>query len=653
MIRKVFHFSACVGLIFVCSFLFGQTNIPKPAAPAVQGGQALPSGVPADWWSTVKANIEKEDYNITWQDSPGRPDVPSAWQAPNRAQGFQTYFTEEGIRVVPMRDDAPSWSWGLQFVGISRGDGEPSGVPAFRPSGASDNRIEYDRGGITEWYVNCEEGLEQGFTIHRPPEKRETRNEKSETGNEKSETRNDKGETRNEKGETGNEKGETEGRDISHFASHISLAIDLRLTGTLHPRLAEDGQAVDFYDTGNISVIHYAHLKVTDATGRVLPAHFEGWVGSARPVQSSEFGVQSGEGELETRNSKLETENSGGLRIAIDADGAAYPITVDPLATSPAWTATGEATNNQFGYQVLTAGDVNGDGYSDILVIASGGTAGVQKAYLYLGGLSGLSSMPSWTLNGGLGAAAPAGDVNGDGYSDVIFGNSGGSSVSVFYGGPSGLPSTASWSASSTDGNFGQSVASAGDVNGDGYADVIVGSYGGGIYNQGAAYVYLGGPAGLAATPAWSAVGEAASDYFGEFVFSAGDVNGDGYSDVLVTTMMKYYNGLYQAGKAYLYMGGPSGLSGTPAWTSVGDGLNRGAFGCAASAGDVNGDGYSDVIIGEKGYPDATTRSGKVFLYLGGPSGLSATPSWTAIGEDATDLFGYRVSEAGDVNGDG
>jgi len=621
MIRKVFNFSACVGLLFVCSGLFGQTNAVKPAARVAQGEQALPSGVSADWWSTVKANIEKEEYNITWQDSTPLADVPSAYQAPNRAQGFQTYFTEEGIRVAPMRDDAPAWSWGLQFVGISRGDGVPSGSPAVRPSGASDNRIEFDRDGITEWYVNCEEGLEQGFTISRPLPADSSRQPAD--------------------GGEGNSKLETRNSELSLF---------LRLTGTLHPRLAEDGQAVDFYDNGNIGVIHYAQLKVTDATGRVLPAHFEGWVGSARPVQSSEFGVQSGSGELSTLNSQLST-SAGGIRIVIDAAEAVYPITIDPLATSTAWTATGESTGNQFGYIVATAGDVNGDGYSDIIV----GANVLGRCYLYLSGPSGLSSVPAWKFSSGLNSVATAGDVNGDGYSDVIIGNANGNTAYVFYGGPSGLPSTPSWSSSVGTG-LGFSVASAGDVNGDGYADVIIGD----AYNTslgsdtGAAYVFLGGPSGLAATPAWSVVGEAAEDWFGYVVASAGDVNGDGYSDVLVSAAPKTVNAIYQSGKVYLYLGGPSGLSATPSWTNIGDNGRSFFYGMGlASAGDVNGDGYSDVLVGEKGYnTGGSTKPGKAFLYLGGPSGLSATPSWTYLGQASDSALGISLAAA-DINGDG
>ena len=72
-----------------------------------------------------------------------------------------------------------------------------------------------------------------------------------------------------------------------------------------------------------------------------------------------------------------------------------------------------------------------------------------------------------------------------------------------------------------------------------------------------------------------------------------------------------------------------------------------------ATAGDVNGDGYSDVIIGATGYDNGQTDEGRAFVYLGAPSGLSLASAWTADGGQDDDRFGYRVATAGDVNGDG
>src|SRR6185436_18950919 len=112
----------------------------------------------------------------------------------------------------------------------------------------------------------------------------------------------------------------------------------------------------------------------------------------------------------------------------------------------------------------------------------------------------------------------------------------------------------------------------AGDVNGDGYADVIVGAslYDNGQTDEGKAFVYLGSAAGLASTPAWSAESDQAFAHFGVSVGTAGDVNGDGYADVIVGADM-YDNGQTNEGRAYVYLGSASGLSLTAAWTAESD----------------------------------------------------------------------------------
>ncbi|MEJ2367990.1 MAG: FG-GAP-like repeat-containing protein, partial [Acidobacteriota bacterium] len=383
---------------------------------------------------------------------------------------------------------------------------------------------------------------------------------------------------------------------------------------------------MDFYSKGNVSVLHYSGLKVTDATGRTLPARFEGI--------------------------------SGGIRIAVNDANAVYPVTVDPFATTPAWTANGEGGYNNFGYCVATAGDVNGDGYSDVLVGSYGyaGGGGTGKVYLYLGSASGLSAGPAWTAVGENGGdyfgycVATAGDVNGDGYSDVVVGapHFSGSTgkVYVYLGSASGLPASPSWTMTGEAGgdNFGYSLSTAGDVNGNGYSDVIIGAYGN-TSGPGKVYVYFGGASGLAASPAWTMGGQGGGDNFGFTVATAGDVNGDGYADVIIGAPHNAGN----TGKAYLYLGGASGPSASPDWTAAGAATNDYFAQCVATAGDVNGDGYADVIIGE---PYKSDYTGEVYLYSGSATGLSSSPSWTA-GGGTSSLFGRSVATAGDINGDG
>src|SRR5439155_13951577 len=153
------------------------------------------------------------------------------------------------------------------------------------------------------------------------------------------------------------------------------------------------------------------------------------------------------------------------------------------------------------------------------------------------------------------------GDVSGGGLADVVVGadlnaagGAGAGRVYVFYGGP-GADAVAdlTLTGAAAGDAFGNSVSSAGDVNGDGYADVIVGAYlnDAGGTDAGRAYVYYGGP-GADAVADLTLTGAAAGDSFGYSVSSAGDVNGDGYADVIVGAYQNDAGG-GDAGAAYVY----------------------------------------------------------------------------------------------------
>ncbi len=306
--------------------------------------------------------------------------------------------------------------------------------------------------------------------------------------------------------------------------------------------------------------------------------------------------------------------------------------------------------------------DFNGDGFDDVATGVGDRTWGY--GYVYLGGASGLPPSASVTLPPPLGtdsdnfggSFAGAGDVNGDGFGDLLAGSLSGDGVrgffAVYFGNVHGISSTPAPLILGPAGElseFGESLRSAGDVNGDGYSDVIVGApsapddYGMPDHFAGYAYVYLGGSGGLDPTPAirFSA---SVTEWVGYSVAGAGDVDGDGYADVLVGAPA-HDSG---SGGAYLYFGGPSGLSATDVIVLENPGPVGGYGMMVEAAGDLNGDGLSDFTVAEPTW---------VMVFLGNRTRSFATPFQTINrregGAASYEDFGVQTSAPGDLNGDG
>ncbi|PCJ65274.1 MAG: hypothetical protein COA58_10475 [Bacteroidetes bacterium] len=355
-------------------------------------------------------------------------------------------------------------------------------------------------------------------------------------------------------------------------------------------------------------------------------------------------------------------------------EGAAFVF--HGSATGLSTTAVDSIESNQvsanMGWSVSSAGDVNGDGFSDVIVGArsyDNGQSNEGAAFVYHGSSTGLSTTISSQLesnqaNAYLGySVSSAGDVNGDGYSDVIVGaylydngqtNEG--AAFVYHGSSTGISTTASSQLECNQANayMGISVSTAGDVNGDGFSDVIVGAhlYDNGQSNEGAAFVYHGSFTGLGATASSQLECNQANAYLGSSVSSAGDVNGDGYSDVIIGAP-KYDNGQTDEGAAFVYHGSSTGLSMTASSRLEGNQASAEMGKSVSTAGDVNGDGYSDVIVGALYYDNGQTDEGAAFVYHGSSTGLSTTAEDTVESNQANAEMGYSVSSAGDVNGDG
>ncbi len=349
--------------------------------------------------------------------------------------------------------------------------------------------------------------------------------------------------------------------------------------------------------------------------------------------------------------------------------------------TTPAWEAFGESQGNMFGGALDGAGDVNGDGYNDIIVGASNygsDLPGEGAAYLYYGTAGGAEFSPGWKVEGNaqgaqFGAAvAGAGDVNGDGYADVIVGMPGyvdvvngmvGAAL-VYLGSDDGLQEDNSWIDIGlyNEAYFGKEVNSAGDVNGDGYDDVLVGEpeYDSGEYqNVGAVYLYLGNNTefGLSNVHAWSYIGYRGGDFLGTSASGVGDLNGDDCDDIAIGAPGFNTGSMLDTGRVYVFYGCQnetvSRLNDTPDWGYSYLKANANTGIDVSGGGDTNGDGYDELVVGAYKLDDEHLNEGAVFAFFGEPGGLAPQPGWMVEGNKNDTEFGFAVDGVGDANGDG
>ena len=376
------------------------------------------------------------------------------------------------------------------------------------------------------------------------------------------------------------------------------------------------------------------------------------------------------------------------------------------------------ALGDHFGYTVSNAGDINHDGIDDIILGAHGSDVNasqdVGSAYVVFGQMGGfsdhfnvanLNGSNGFRINGDFQAdkfgvsVSAAGDINHDGIDDLLIGAYQASPLNVkegatyvIYGAAQAFPATLAVTDLNGDDGFkisgetwegyaGIDVADAGDVNCDGVADLIIGAYGYGSqgWYSGSSYVVFGADSGFGSELLLSALngsngfqidGEYEYDFSGYAVDGLGDFNGDGCDDLIIGAYGNDPHGP-NSGAAYIVYGSDQGFGQNLAlWQLTGGngfkvvGINAGdELGFAVSAaGDVNGDGFDDALIGAPTTDHGGNAAGSAYVVLGANSGFSAQFSVNQLnghngfrmdGVGLLHRLGLTVGAAGDLNLDG
>lgn len=606
----------------------------------------------SSWYSNALQSIAASEYHIKSATSAG------AYTAPNREQNLRAFYTANAFTLQPRKDSTHQWNLQFTTLGVYAGDQLLYSPDANAATFLSGDTIRFHHANnFTTEYINNEKGIRQNFIITQKP-------------------------------------------DIATASISVHLQInDGWIVNKTNPT---EIQFSRMEAGGYQRKLSYNQLKVWDALHKELDASFQ--------VSGNE------------------------ISIDVNTEGAVYPVMIDPISTTPNTIFYGQQAGASMGYSVASAGDVNGDGFSDVIlgarnfdngeanegmaVIYHGSANGISSgpiiqlecnqagaafgysvssagdlngdgysdivvgapfygngettegaAFVYQGSASGINAVPMAILesnqdNAQMGnSVALAGDVNGDSYSDLIIGSrfydngeSDEGAAFIFHGSATGINPVAvtMMESNQAGGDFGASVASAGDVNGDGFSDVIVGAntFDNGQTNEGAVFIFHGSPAGINAVAAIRLESNQAFSLMGSAVCSAGDVNGDGYSDILVGAYL-YDSGATDDGMVFLYQGSAAGITSAPSSTFNSNQASGQMGTSVAPAGDVNGDGYSDILIGAQNYDNGQADEGTVFLYLGGALGINSSQGATFEMNQAFASFGSSVASAGDVNGDG
>ncbi|MDF3026962.1 MAG: repeat protein [Fluviicola sp.] len=610
----------------------------------------IKTDISGDWYAAIQKDLSEREYFITYDTE------KKLFQSPNRSQNIRSYYSPGKLELQNRKDSLNhNWQATLKTIGVYADDKLIAAPQEQAGVAHNNNVIEYKHEGFTEQYINNTEGVRQNFIVESAP------------------------------------------------AGSKTLSISLQVKGVTVKPISS--ASVEFSNENQ--TLTYSDLKVWDAEKRTLNAHIEingQELALVVDAENASYPVTIdpivASGSPTNANTALESNQaSAGLGYSVsgagDVNGDGYSDVIvgahqydngqtdegaafiyhgssGGIGTSAITTLESNQANAFFGTSVSNAGDVNGDGYNDVIVGArqyDNGQSDEGAAFVYHGSLTGISSTASSVLEGNVASAnfgrsvSVAGDVNADGYSDVIIGahtctngETDEGRIFVFHGSSGGVNTAATSTIESNQAGafMGFSVSGAGDVNGDGYSDVIVGAYqyDNGQTDEGRAFIYHGSSGGINTTAAVTLENNQVSSSFGFSVSGAGDVNGDGYSDVIVGAY-QYDNGQTDEGAVVVYHGSSGGINSTAAATIESNQASAFMGSSVSGGGDVNGDGYSDIVAGAYLYDNGQTDEGAAFVYHGSSGGINTTAGSTIESNQTSAYLGYSVSGAGDVNGDG